>query len=472
MKLMRLAICVATFAVIGGFAIAEDMDVRALQAKLAAQEARLNDLQAKMYSTGCEEGTVADGITTLRKNATITLGGTVNTRYFYRSGSIKNLQGGKFVTTHKAKGGDLFIADAKLEGKIDVNDNFDAYFKFNLQGDDGRHYGNAEQYWIRWKNICNSGFGVLVGRDDLKYGMGPSVGVLDSWSGTDNTNTYNDMFGHFEPGNPILHDPNSHYNPIPTHTAWDYSAVNQITPYWENCDGSFKAELSFFQSLEEDNNAWLGSNGGSNGPTFKYRKSQNDGIGSMSGRITWQPIEGLTLVASAINKHDKYAKNTFAAGAPGWISGNGKAGAKNNFAASLGVEYTPSFLCDRLTTWAYYQHGWNEGWIDDVDSDLVNAGFKINFTDQFYGFAQGDYLYIKDKHNKGANATNINPFYSATGYAGYLGLGYILPYGANFEVGYRHEKMDYKFDVAGNGKAIKVKKYKADVIYAHLGFNF
>ena len=492
MRVMRLALCAAAFAIVVGVAVSEDMDIRALQAKLAAQEARLNDLQAKMGAADCDEGVVADGITTLRKNATITLGGTVNTRYFYRSGKIKStvvrpgyyqdLGGGNYQwvntgsapgtmdTVARAKGGDLFMADAKLEGKIDVNEYFDAYFKFDLQSSSPKeHSDNAEQFWVRWKNVCNSGFGILVGRDDLKYGMGPSVGVLDSWSAGSDTNGYGGMFESFIGGgllehpypgvpgpvgiNAMIHESGT---PIPVHTGWDNSRVNQITPYWENSDGSFKAELSFFQDIDQDANDWMQTNAGG---VAKYRMFRNDGIGSMSGRITWQPFEGLTLVASAINQYNKYATSTVSRGDGVW----GRAGNKNNFAASLGFEWTPTFLCDKLTLWGYYQHGWNESWVDNLNTDLVNAGVMYKFTDQFYAFAQGDYLYAKD-----ADVADITGnIHKAKGWAGYVGMGYELPYGANFEVGYRHEKVDYK-----NRAGEKHTKYKGDTIYAHLGFNF
>ncbi len=73
MRFLRLAACAAAFAVVGGMAVAEDMDIRALQAKLAAQEARLNDLQAKMGSGGA--AATPANITSIRKNAKVTIGG-------------------------------------------------------------------------------------------------------------------------------------------------------------------------------------------------------------------------------------------------------------------------------------------------------------------------------------------------------------------------------------------------------------
>ena len=468
--------------VIGSVAAAgEDLAIEGIRARLEALDAFSRDLEAGMRQRALATET-ADGITSLRKNAAVTIGGTLNTRYFYRSGSVKSkmLQGwdggnppavsvrpnGRWTKMDAARGGDLFIADAKLEGKIDVNDHFDAYFKFDLQSSDNSLSDNAEQYWVRWKNICDSGFGVLVGRDSLKYGMGPAAGVLDSWSGSANGNGYDVMFDAL-----FMKHPNGdpYYNDIayfgergmfvhnsltPYHTTWDHSRVTQITPYWENSDASFKAELSLIQGIDADSGSFARANAGA---TAKYR-SQNYGVGSMTARITWKPIEGLTLVASAMNLHNNRM-------------GDKEFESKNNFAASFGFEYTPCFL-DKLTLWGYYQHGWNEGWQKDYDTDLINAGVKYDVTDQFYVFAQGDYLYGKDEKlyvwaQYGGPGSPRYDFHKAAGWAGYVGFGYALPYGANFEAGYRHEKIDYKGSEVG-----KHFKYKGDTVYAHLGVNF
>lgn len=464
MNFLRMTVCAFVVAVACGSAAGEDLDVFALQAKIAAQEARLNDLQAKMLrGVDQGEGVVADGLTSLRKNATVTIGGTVNTRYYYRKGTVKSrfddeaIDMGAVRKTNDARYGELAMSDVKLEGQIEVNDYFDAYFKFDLQSDDGPSH-MAEQAWVRWKNICNSGFGILVGRDSLKYGMGPPVGELDSWSATDDTNGHDGMFNDRSDEFDAFMVGNGR-SIIPIHTGWDHSRVTQITPYWENGDGTFKAEISFFQDMDYDDGDWSSSTMVRQG---KYRRVRNDGLGSISGRITWQPFEGLTLVASAINQYNRYAKSALPAlGEDDWVYGvwGRDRGAKNNTAASLGFEYIPCFLNNKATLWGYYQHGWNEGWLDDVDSDLVNAGVKFDFTDQFYGFVQGDYLYVKD----GKAMT----FHKAKGWAGYVGLGYSFPYGVDVEVGYRHERIDYK-DRTGD----KHTKYRGDVVYAHLGFNF
>ena len=487
MKLMRLAMCVAVFALVGGIAVSEDMDIKALQAKLAAQEARLNDLQAKMGAAACEDDTPKN-IVSMRKNAKVTIGGTLNTTYYYNQGKIKSsfnpgelsddgdwtgpnatLPGYDANGMRKVqdlKTGNLEISDAKLAVKIDVNEYFDAYLRMDLQDGNRRSdvSGVAQYYWVRWKNLCNSGFGVLIGRDTLKFGGDQPIGVIDSWnkdsggfsgvSGTPYagqlTNYGEGMFGH---GNMV--SARSYYNETRT---------TQITPYWENQDGTFKAEVSFIQGLDR----WTGGSEKHDRDTHDSYRSINYGLGSMTGRITWKPIEGLKIMASVMNL---YARNggEWRWGASGrranqtMIAGSGiyndnLKNTSNNIAANIAFTYRPCFF-NKLNIWASYTHGWNEYWVKDQDSDVLNYGASYDFTDRFTYFAQGDFL--RTKNDQG------NVWHKATGWAAYTGLRYTLPYGVNFEVGYRYEQQKYK-----NRDGVQHTKASGNTVYGRVGFAF
>ncbi|MCD8138811.1 MAG: hypothetical protein LUE17_03365, partial [Planctomycetaceae bacterium] len=483
MKRIGLAM-VAIFALVGGIAFAEDMDVRALQAKLAAQEARLNDLQAKMYGAACDEGTVADGITSLRKNAVVTIGGELNTRYFYRKGEIKSQYSrnpaSKYGEGQRTDGrekvmdnkrGDMKISDAKLEAKIDVNEYFDAYLKMDLQDlDKGSVSGIAENYWVRWKNVCNTGFGLLVGRDDLKFCGVTPYGAIGSFVKNydgggdvlDGFGTLYDSIGDdnnaFQGGEGMF----AHGNMVPAHTIWDHSRVTQFNPYWETQDGSFRAEMSLIQAIDTIN----GNQDSRISDDGRRYRSVNYGFGSGTLRLTWKPVEGLNLVASAMNLHAKNGAgrwtswrrgtNWEADGAPLLFNGQRAATDDNNTSVNFAFEYRPCFF-NRLNIWATYTHGWNEAWIKDMDSDVLSYGFGFDITEQLTFFAQGDYMKVKNDQ--------AQIWHKATGWAGYAGLIYTLPYGVNLEAGYRHEQFTYK-ERAGN----KHTQAKDDTIYAHLAF--
>ncbi len=509
MKLMRLAM-VAAFAVAGGIAVAEDyVDIGAMQAKLAAQEARLNDLQAKIYGDACgeKEKVIADGLTSLRKNAVVTIGGTVNQRWYSQNGKVESslitdgnyahqnqtgpnannnfgqlVDDGKGYMTTRAKWNyqKFFTSDAKLEVKIDVNDYFDAYLKMNLAGG---YYGTAENYWVRWKNVCNSGFGIVVGRDGMAYGTGFGVGGAgaDNWNlnygggavgGLPGIvgNTYDAAVF----GNGTTNPPPNGANVnglngadgamfaagkiVPTHNYWDFGNTLQIKPYWEGANGRVKLEASIFSepNIDASNIADLDDRDG-----YWYGRSNNFGFGSFSTRLTVVPVEGLTMSVSYLNMgQNNYWNDT----------GRWTFDGLNEFVPTTyrttsrsqgiqaGIQYIP--VCfNRLKLYANYGHGWDDYWIDDYKSDTWSFGGSFGITDQLTWYGYGDLLYVKNGQG--------NQFYKANGWALTTGLQYTLPYGINAEAGYRYERVDYK-----NRAGEKHTKYTGNLVYAHLGFNF
>ena len=456
MKVMRLAMCVAVFALIGGIATSGDMDISALQAKLAAQEARLNDLQSKVnYSRGGE----IEGVISMRKNAVVTIGGQLNTRYFHYTGNVKSSLGnpyGEREKVYQLKASDLKVADAKLRVKIDVNDYFDAYLQADLQDSDSNRADAAQRYWIRWKNVCNSGFGLLVGRSDLVFGAGNPAGICTGYYGAfDYMNNLDAVVGIGE-GMFI-----GSQGMVAMHTGWDYSRTTQVTPYWESQDGKFKAEVSFFQSLDRANGGRFETN--RNG--YILDKSINYGFGTLSSRLTWKPIEGLTVVGSVVNFYNNvdydtvpgYAGNKYSGGYVTSVLGHDRT-SSNNLATDIAVRYRPCFF-PKLNVWGSWTHGWNEGWVKDMDSDTFNFGFSYDITDSVMFFAQGDIMRVK-------NDDGVT-WHKANAWASYTGLKYTLPYGVELEAGWRHEQSTFK---ARNGW--KHTKSKLDTVYAHLGFQF
>lgn len=493
MKLMRLAMCMAVFALVGGRAIAEDVDVQALQSKMAAQEAFLNDLEAKMHGAGCEGPAAPEGITSLRKNAVVTIGGFFNTRYYVKRSTLKSsLQNSDVLgaagdprrVISKGRMTDSTLGDTAIQVKIDVNEHFDAYVQLNMK-DSGRPHGRgqtgpAQQYWMRWKDICNTGFGLVVGRDNLKFGGIQSYGFWDSYNnGFDDApgdafagwgGTPTDIWGIMPGANSTQFGEGmfSHESPvIPVHTNWNNSRTLQVTPYWENQDGSFKAEVSWFQLMEYTH--WNRDHMDRAG--FNRRTSQNYGMGSFSGRITWKPVEGLHIKASIMNQHanngsgkwNHYRTNPIT-GELVWFNGFDNAAGRpmdisnNNFATNLAFEYRPCFL-SKVKVFASWSHGWNENWIKNQDSDAVNFGLGVDLTDKLTWYATGDY--IRTKNDQG------EIWHKATGWAGETGLMFTLPYGANFQVAYRHDSFKYQ---ARNG--VTHSKYKSDMFVMHAGFNF
>ena len=464
----RSILSVLLAVIIGTAAQGGDLALEGVLARMAAQEALLNDMEAKVRYQSREPG-AADGITSLRKNATVTVGGLVTTGYYYQKYKKNSVYDnptftntGVYRRRGDSKSGSLEISDAELFVDIQVNDHFDAFLFLDLHNATGNDYASARAYWIRWKNICNTGFGIKVGRDDLVFGA-EGYGYLDSWaagSGDGISWLDGDLFHEFGQYGNIIGGTFFGIGAVPMHNGWKRKGVTQITPYWEGLDGKLLAEVSFMQNIDSRETRLNHSVAGSsyvrrrNGGAHHYR-SKNDGLGTMSGRLTWTPVEDLKLTGSIVNY---YNKATFVYAG----TGAGQYTAHNNTAISLAFDYRPCFL-SQLNLWGQWIHGWNVANFDGMDSDVVNAGASWDFTDKFTVFAQGDWL-----RSKFDFTTFQGPRFNnrGTGWAAYAGAMYSFDNGVVLEGGWRHENIKYKED------GVRVTKFTGDTIYATIGFEF
>lgn len=91
-KRIHLAATAVLILLAAGMARGEDMDVRALKARLEAQEAHLRELEAKQVGQVGGNASAADpsrgpaapeDVLSLNPRATVKIGGTVGTRYYY-----------------------------------------------------------------------------------------------------------------------------------------------------------------------------------------------------------------------------------------------------------------------------------------------------------------------------------------------------------------------------------------------------
>ncbi len=457
MKFMRLAACAVAFAVVGGMVYAEDMDIKALQAKLAAQEARLNDLQAKM---GSGAAATPANIVSLRKNAKVTIGGDLDFRYIYDNYEVKTYSDadGTWEKTVKSTKGDAFVDTADLRVQVDVNEHFDAFMRLGSH-DNNKATGVMRDAWIRWKNICNSGWGVLLGRDGLKFGMGKPVGQFDAWIQDNGTRS---GLGNAD---------------IP-HLNYGVSRVTQINPYWQSQDGKFRFDFSVFQTLESRDGAGGGviiKDADGNTDTVNY------GLGSGTIKLTMKPTEDWTFVAAVAHLYvdaedgDKYIRrhtngqSRDPIGGPTAASHDGPAGqgwnlsdnhsANSNTALHFGFIWTPAVFCKKLNLWAQATQEWNAGFYDNVDFFGANVGVSYAFTDKLTVFAMGDYL--DSDWDAPQDAKEI------TGWRGWLGMNYALSNGVGLEAGWSHEQLKTK-----NGAGVRIQKNTGDTLYTRLTFAF
>lgn len=480
---------------------AGDMDVDALRQKIAALDAAIQSFEAQS-AAGASKPKAAEGVTSLRKNASVTIGGFLYNRYHYNNIRVDSaynnpgnaaptidMENGKPKVSRKgeAKGGDLHISHARLNVRIALDDHFDAFAHLDLLSSQDNRSDNAHRYWVRWKKIANSGFGVKVGRDDLIWGDDNAVGQMGTivksgegafwcggWGSTPvvpNVDSYSS--GYKLPSRLGM----TASGVMPIHNIWDNTRVDQIAPYWEGAGGKVKVEASLFQN--HSNFAGRINNNRSQEPEM-YRDldgaasyhSRNYGLGSFSARMTVLPLEGLKLSASVVNFYDNLKS------ASALTAAESDSLTRNNTAVNLAASYRPAFL-KRLYVWAEGNHGWNVRGFEDVDALAVNAGVSFDLTERLTVFAQGDWLKTTDTY--GGYRGGVAHDDRATYWASYCGVLYTFPVGAALELGWKHEETTWRQNVGAgpggvpvrvNGDRQKTVFARGDLLYAHLGFMF
>lgn len=454
----------------------------ALRAQVAEQAERLCDLNAKLVTAGNDAGRPAQAVTSIRKNARIAIGGTLAPRYTavaarFDSSLTREVENGKpvygrrddnrMVGAEDYRHGDLRIREAKLEIAIDVTPHLDAFVKLDLQDTNVPRSdvsGIAQNYWLRWKNIGNSGFGVLVGRDRLKYGDKQPIGLWAGWN-----KGMNDITGIFYTAQSEMRNYDgtkgngmfANDNLIPTHTTYDWLRTTQINPYWESGDGALRLDLSLFQALDRFSGMTKAKafDGEREGTSVRDYRSINHGFGSAALRAQWRAAEGLKLTAGAMNLYAQNRRGYLWGPEGRWSGGDyGVDAANHNFSVNLAFQYRPPFL-RRINLWGQWTHGWNEAWVRDMSSDTANFGVSFDLTPKLTAFAQGDYLRVANRQSALWNR--------ARGWAFYTGAVLALRHGVAIEGGWRHERVDYR-----DGSGLLHSRLVGDIFYSQLTFGF
>ena len=358
--------------------------------------------------------------------------------------------------------------------QVDVTDNFEAYLQLDLHNGMNNDYALPEVYYVRWKEICNTGFGLKVGRDALVFGD-EGVGELGSYAagGGDGLSELDlgmqEQFGFGIPYPAVGLNPAIKFASggiVPLHNGWDVSGVTQVTPYWEGLDGKLSFELSFMQNVYDDTplmNTFadvdgLGgiysrpmSNGG-----VKYR-SRNYGFGTVAARATITPVEDFKITLSFANYRSNGEGEDYFDPTNSDADTSDYFHTKNNTVYGLAFNYRPCFF-NRLAVWGQWVHGNNVYFHRGMSSDAFNFGASYDFTEQLTWFVQGDYLRTKysfmDEDQKGK------------AWAFYTGLQYSLPYGVSLEAGWKHEQVKF------TDRGVRTGKAKANTLYAMCGFEF
>lgn len=495
MSKFRWGMGLAVAALFFGVAIAEDglkSELADIRAKLAAQES------AKMAPAACDSA--PEGIMSLNKRGLVKIGGNVNTRYFSRHGKIEtgDSRYGDYIdilgnynfggpvhpiadavvgapgfagnpmnagglgiyngTIYQSHQNDLRVSDAKLYFDVSVSECFGAFLQVDLQSSKGDNGGwnsaenAAEKYYIYWKNIAGSGFGLNVGRKELAIGLASQPGVLGSYIGGGAGDAFGETWTYGSHTTVGALD-----GVIPAHAGWDIGRKTQINPYWEGMNGKLRIDLSMYQNTYD--RYIRNVDRPYTAPYYDYTTASfqlanlnapidvrsRDNTANFTGRVKFSPIEDLNLALSVNNNNIANGDEAFEK--------------SSQTGLGLGFDWRPAFA-KKLKLWTEWWYGWNPGFINGFSS-AYNFGASFDINEQFTVFAQGDYL-LRRKDFSG----NYFDFDRFRAWAAYAGVQYKMCDGLLLEAGWKHEWLDWQNNSA------KYASGNADTIYGHIGFTF
>lgn len=310
-------------------------------------------------SQGAEEGGHyggAEGLTSLRRNAVVGVGGELRLDYSLRSWEGRG-DGGR----RDARLSDLSVRHANLRVRVDAHPNLSAFFKIDLSANSERDRdrdGIAEEALLVMRAVGGSGLGFFAGKGRAPYGQDVTLGMLQSYHHSANHADSSE-------GRIFIVDPPE------SDGAGGGQAVGPMRP--GQFERAFLAGTSY-----EWSDRWKVEIAAFRPERGMYRDrlaagDARDGsdIG-MAGRVWWNPAEDLTIAASAVwarsSDMAETAKRTDAAA--------GARGEANAYAASLGIDW-------RRGPWRLFgefQRGRDWNFTKGYDTAAWQAGLARDFA--------------------------------------------------------------------------------------------
>lgn len=193
-----------------------------------------------------------------------------------------------------------------------------------------------EEVYFRWNNVRCSNWDIVFGKKVVDYGQDKFVGVMpsfhDGWA-------YG-LFGDAAVTNEATATIGSNSFPTAPYNAFQVEAVY----HWKDL-------VNVYATVFQD----PGSRG-----MHEDRSDDTLFFESWALKVEYMPIEGLVLEASMINRHNDSSEE------------GTDENEDNQYAFSLGADYT--FKCLPLNIWGEYQHGFDWGYFEDVDVDVLGIG--------------------------------------------------------------------------------------------------
>lgn len=386
-----------------------------------------------------------EGLTSLRKNAVVSVGGEVRVDYSYRQ-SKSSGSSSAAASSYDVKTGDLSVRNANLRILADVHPNIQAFFKldFSSNPDRNREYEEilAEAMLVA-KSVGGTGLGFFAGKGRVPYGQDIALGMIQSYHHA--ANRAESSEGPLFLSNPRDKTPGAALNPLPSGPPMRPGQIERavVAGASYDWDDRWRVELAVFKPNDSEYESWVVERRGG-------RYASNIGA---AARMWWRPTEELTIEASGM------AARSNAMGRPG-LRGDVDAsarGAKTAYAVSLGFDW-------RRGPWRVfgeYQHGWDWNFTRGYDTDTWQIGAAREFADGWRVGGMVEGLHIRDRSVNAVREKVSDDFYKLA-----LNVRYTFSSGFFLLAEYGHEW----FSREGGG--VRRERRQGDFVGVRAGLSF
>ena len=360
------------------------------------------------------------GVTSLRKNAVVGIGGEVSVDYTLRKSKSSSIAPDASTIPLDASVSDMALKHATLRIRADVHPSVSAFIKLDFGSHDDRHDEDiVEEAMLVMSAVGGTGLGFFAGRGRAPYGQDIALGMVQSYH--HNANQWDSSEGLIFINDPPLEkkdpaDPDQTPREQPPMRPGQFDRVFMAGASYTWHD-RWKIELAAFQPNMQEYEDRLSRVDGNRNPA---------NIGA-AGRIWWRPFEDLVLQFSAMaTRSNDMARIRLRTDID---LGAGARGADTAYAVSAGFDW-------RRGPWRVfgeYQHGWDWNFTKGYDTDTWQVGAARDLTDNLRVGAMVEGLHIDD----GARAVRVKHDY----YKLALNVRYTFDNGVFLLAEYGHEWM-------------------------------
>jgi len=487
----------------------ESPDIQALLRRLDSVNADIEDALASMvdrypYATPGNGIAYDSRVLSIQKNAEVTIGGDFRVNYtFANSNLVDQRVYDPFVKSCLSRSslGDLALTKEKLFIDAKVGRRWHGYIEMNLNssGNSRTIYettnpngpgrpgqaiyparrlesainDNLGEAYVELLKDGHSGFGFKAGLIDLDWGVSAKPDLfLQSYLANPDLN-----------GSYLMNPVGTTQSPRLPHASKLAVPVMALQASYEMRD-IIRFEVAAFKDAHLPEDSVLIDSGG----TYV---SRDPGFRSWQVGASILPLEDWELSVAFRNRYNKGRGISYWANSPfrsdfrsnlagssrdpvwngsEWTdSGSGQSFGSRKNEQALVVGLALEIPNTKLSVFAEYAKGWNQGFNDHIDSDNVNVGFAYRLLPRLTLHAQGEWLYVKDRSwlvSDGANGwvrdVRMNRITRAM-----FAAEYELMSGLTLEAGWQCENWHFKSSYTPSRKTLR-----SDLFYVGSRFIF